>query len=51
MIERTWEVMERAAIIPSLGKVGLFKGKLIDLCGRVAFVHISVHGTSTEEEF
>jgi hypothetical protein len=38
-------------MIPSLGRIGLFKGNMITLCGRVTNVPIIVHGTSTEEEF
>jgi hypothetical protein len=38
-------------MIPSLGRIGLFKGKMINLCGRVTNVPMISHGTSTEEEF
>jgi hypothetical protein len=38
-------------MVPSLGRIGLFKGNMITLCGRVTNVPIIVHGTSTEEEF
>jgi hypothetical protein len=38
-------------MIPSLGRIGLFKGNMITLCGRVTNVPMIVHGTSTEEEF
>jgi hypothetical protein len=38
-------------MIPSLGRIGLFKGKMITLCGRVTNVPAIIHGTSTEEEF
>jgi hypothetical protein len=38
-------------MIPSLGRIGLFKGKMITLCGRVTNVPMISHGTSTEEEF
>jgi hypothetical protein len=40
-----------AGIIPSLGRIGLFKGKMITLCGRITNVPMISHGTSTEEEF
>jgi hypothetical protein len=49
MTEKTWEVLGNPT--PSLGRKGLFKGKMITLCGRVTTVPIIVHGTSTEEEF
>ena len=38
-------------MIPSLGWIGLFKGKMITLCGIITNVPIIVHGTPTEEEF
>ena len=38
-------------MIPSLGGIFLFKGKMITLCGRVTNVPMIAHGTSTEEEF
>jgi hypothetical protein len=38
-------------MIPSLGGITLFKGKLINLCGRLIRISMSDHGTSTEEEF
>jgi hypothetical protein len=34
-----------------LGRIGLFKGKMITLCGRLTNITIIVHGTSTEEDF
>jgi hypothetical protein len=51
MTERTWEILGKPAMIPSLGGIGLFKGKLITLCGRLTQIPMSAHGTSTEEEF
>jgi hypothetical protein len=51
MTESTWEILGKPAMIPSLGGIGLFKGKLITLCGRLAHVPMVSHGTSTEEEF
>jgi hypothetical protein len=36
---------------PSLGGIGLFRGKLITLCGRLTLTSMISHGTSTEEEF
>jgi hypothetical protein len=35
MTERTWEAIGRPTMIHSLGGIGLFKGKLIDLCGNI----------------
>ena len=51
MIEETWKVLGKPIVVPSLGRIGLFKGKMITLCGRVTTVPIIIHGTSTEEEF
>jgi hypothetical protein len=38
-------------MVPSLGGIGLFKGKLITLCGRITQIPMSAHGTSIEKEF
>jgi hypothetical protein len=51
MTGRTWEVLGKCAMIPSMGGIGLFRGKLITLCGRLTQIYMSAHGTSTEEEF
>jgi hypothetical protein len=49
MTERTWEILGKPSMIPSLGGIGLFRGKLITLCGRLTQISMSSHGTSTEE--
>ena len=51
MTERTWEILGKPAMVPSLGGIGLFKGKMITLCGRLNQIPMSDHGTLTEEEF
>ena len=51
MIENTWEILGKLAMIPSLGRIRLFKGKMITLCGRLTHVPMVSHGASTEEEF
>jgi hypothetical protein len=51
MTEETWKILGKPTVVPSLGRIGLFKGKMITLCVRVTNVPIIVHGTSTEEEF
>jgi hypothetical protein len=51
MTERTWEILGKPAMSPSLGGIGLFRGKLITLCGRLTQISMSAHGTSTEEDF
>jgi hypothetical protein len=38
-------------MLPSLGGIGLFRGKLITLCGRLTQISMSAHGTSTEGYF
>jgi hypothetical protein len=51
MTEGTWEILGNPAMIPSLGGIGLFRGKLITLCGILTQTSMSSHGTSREEEF
>jgi hypothetical protein len=49
MTERTWEILGKPAMVPSLGGIELFRGKLITLCGRLTQTSMIGHGTSTEE--
>jgi hypothetical protein len=35
MTERTWEIFGKPVMVPSLGGIGLFRGKMITLCGRI----------------
>jgi hypothetical protein len=51
MTERTWEAIGRPAMIPSLGGIGLFRGKLINLCGKLTQISMNVNETSTKEDF
>jgi hypothetical protein len=51
MTKRTWETLGKPRMIPSLGGIGLFRGKLITLCERLTQISMSAHGTSTEEDF
>jgi hypothetical protein len=51
MPKRTWEGIGRLAMIPSLGGIGLFRGNLVNLCGRLTQIPMTINGTSTEEEF
>ena len=51
MTERTWKAIGRPSMIPSLGGIGLFRGNLVNLCGRLAQIPMSVNGTSIEENF
>jgi hypothetical protein len=45
MIEDTWETLGNPTLVPSLGRIGLFKEKMITLCGRVTNVPVIIHGT------
>jgi hypothetical protein len=51
MPKRTWEAIGRPSMIPSLGGISLFRGKLVNLCGRLTQIPMTVNGTSTEEYF
>ena len=51
MTKRTWEAIGRPAMILSLGGVGLFIGKLVNLCGKLTQISMNSNGTSTEEDF
>jgi hypothetical protein len=51
LIERTWELLGNPAMTPSLGGIGLFRGKLINLCGKLTQIYMNANGTSTEEDF
>jgi hypothetical protein len=35
MTKETWKYFGKPTVVPSLGRIGLFKGKMITLCGRV----------------
>jgi hypothetical protein len=49
--ERTWETLGKPTMIPSLGGIGLFRGKMINLCGNLTQISVRARGTSIEEEF
>jgi hypothetical protein len=51
MTESMWETLVKLAMVPSLGRIGLFKGKLVTLCGRITQITMNTNGTSTEEDF
>jgi hypothetical protein len=51
MTESTWETLGRPDLVPSLGGLSLFKGKLVTLCGRITQIAMTTHGTSIEEYF
>jgi hypothetical protein len=49
MTERNWEILRNPVIVPSLGGIILFRGKLITLYGRLTQTSMRAHGTSTNE--
>jgi hypothetical protein len=51
MIERNLEAIGRPSMIFSLGGIELFKGKMINLCGKITQIPMTGNGTSTEEDF
>jgi hypothetical protein len=51
MKERTWEILGKPTMIYSLGGIGLFRGKMITLCGRLTQISVSANGNLIEEEF
>jgi hypothetical protein len=51
MTKRTWELLGKPAMTPSLGGIGLFRGKMINLCRKLTQISINVNGTLTEEYF
>jgi hypothetical protein len=51
MTKDTLEILGKPTMVPSLGRIGLFKGKMTTLYGIVNNVPIIIHGTSTEGEF
>jgi hypothetical protein len=48
MTERTWEAIGRPTIIPSLRGIGLFKGKMINLCGKLTWIPMTINRASTK---
>jgi hypothetical protein len=49
--ERTWKLLGNPVMTPSLGRIGLFRGNLINLCGRLAHIPMTANGNSIEEDF
>jgi hypothetical protein len=45
MIARTWEAIGRLVMTPSLSGIGLFRGKLVNLCGRLNQISMNANGT------
>jgi hypothetical protein len=43
MTERTWEAIGRPAMIPSLGGIGVFRGKLVNLCGKLTQISMNAN--------
>jgi hypothetical protein len=51
MTKRTWEAIGRPIMTPSLSGIGLFRGKLVNLCGRLNQISMNANGTSTNKDF
>jgi hypothetical protein len=51
MTKITWEAIGNPSMIPSLGGIGLFRGKLINICGKLTRIPMNANGTSIEEDF
>jgi hypothetical protein len=47
MPESNWESLGNPTMVPSLGRLGLFKGNMITLCGRVTNIPMIAHETLT----
>jgi uncharacterized transporter YbjL len=47
MIERTWEAIGKPVMIPSLVGIELLRGKLVNLCGKLARIPMNANGTLT----
>jgi hypothetical protein len=45
MPESTWEILGKPVMIPLLGRIGLFKGNMITMYGRVTNLPMIAHGT------
>jgi hypothetical protein len=43
MPKKTWEAIEKPDMIPSLGGIGLFRGKMMMLCGKLAQIPMTVN--------
>ena len=51
MQNRNWEAIGKPTMIPSLGGIELFRQKMINLCGKLTQIPMTVNGTSTKEYF
>jgi hypothetical protein len=51
MPERTWESIGKPTMIPSLGGTSFFRGKIVNLCGRLAWIPMTINGTLIEKDF
>jgi hypothetical protein len=44
MTENIWEILGNPTVVPSLERIGLFKRKMITLCGKFTNVPVIIHG-------
>jgi hypothetical protein len=51
MTKGTQKAIGRADMTPSLGGIGLFRGKMVKLCGNLTQISMNAHGASTKEYF
>ena len=51
MTKRNWELLGNPSMTPSLGGIGIFRGKLINLCGKLTNISLNANGTLTKEYF
>jgi hypothetical protein len=47
MPEITWEAIGKPAMVPSFGGIGIFRGKMVNLCGSLTHISMNANGTST----
>jgi hypothetical protein len=51
MIEISWELLGKLDMTPSLGELGIFRGKSINLCVKLTRISMNANATLTEEYF
>jgi hypothetical protein len=51
MTKITWEAIGSHVMTPSLSGIRLFRGKLVNLCGRLNQISMNANGNSTKEDF
>jgi hypothetical protein len=49
MTEEIWKAIGRPNMTPSLEGIGLFRGKMVNLCGNLTQISMNAHGALTKE--